>query len=135
MLVFAFYSALLKKRPAMHPLSFLAFTMGWGTLLAGSGSSCGKSARATRRTFDLTTILVLIYVAIFPSIVAYVCYNRGVELVGPNRAAALYPLIVVFGAVIAIAFLGERPQLFHAVGYVLVFGGVLVATRQADARV
>ena len=51
-------------------------------------------------------------------------------MIGPNRVAALYPLIVVFGAVFAIVFLGERPQLFHAVGCVLVLGGAIIATRR-----
>lgn len=132
LVVFAFYSALVKKRPAMHPLSFLAFSMGWGTawltpvLIWELGSG-----RTT--VFDVTTLWVLVYVAIFPSIVAYICYNRGIELVGPNRVAALYPLIVAFGAIFAIVLLGERPQVFHAVGCALVFGGAFIATRHGVA--
>jgi drug/metabolite transporter (DMT)-like permease len=132
LIVFAFYSALVKKRPAMHPLSFLTFSMGWGTVWLtpvliwelGSGRTV---------VFDVTTLWVLAYVAIFPSIVAYICYNRGIELVGPNKVAVLYPTIVAFGAIFAIVLLGERPQLFHAAGCALVFGGAFIATRQRAA--
>jgi drug/metabolite transporter (DMT)-like permease len=130
LIIFAFYSALMKKRPAMHPLSFLAFSMGWGTFWLTPvflwELSTGRMAPA-----DLTTALTLIYVAIFPSIVAYICYNRAIELIGPNRVGALYPLIVAFGAAFAILLLGERPQMFHAVGCVLVLGGAVIATRKA----
>jgi drug/metabolite transporter (DMT)-like permease len=130
LVVFAFYSALMKKRPAMHPLSFLAFSMGWGTFWLipvflwelGTGRSI---------PLDHTTFLALIYVALFPSIIAYICYNRAIELIGPNRVGALYPLIVAFGAAFAIVLLGERPQLFHLIGCVLVLGGAFIATRKA----
>lgn len=133
LIIFAFYSALMKKRPAMHPLSFLAFSMGWGTLwltpLLFWEMSTGRVA-----PFDLTSVLTIVYVAIFPSIVAYICYNRALELIGPNRVGVLYPLIVAFGAVFAIVLLGERPQMFHAVGCVLVLGGAFIAARKMRVR-
>jgi drug/metabolite transporter (DMT)-like permease len=82
---------------------------------------------------DLTTFLMVAYVAIFPSTLAYLFYNRGVELIGPNRAAPFFHLMPVFGSVLAIAFLGERPQLFHGVGYALVLCGVFIAARQSSS--
>jgi drug/metabolite transporter (DMT)-like permease len=36
----------------------------------------------------------------------------------------------VFGSVLAIAFLGEQPQLFHLIGYALVLSGVFIASRR-----
>ena len=129
MLCFTFYSAMLKKRPKMHPMSFVTFTIGWGTFLL-LPFYVWEMLQGRFVPFDPATILIVVYVAVFASIVAMVCYNRGIEIVGPNRGAALYPLIVVYGAAIAIVFLGERPQWFHAVGFVLVFAGVIVATRE-----
>jgi drug/metabolite transporter (DMT)-like permease len=38
----------------------------------------------------------------------------------------------VFGSVLAIVLLGEEPRLFHLVGYVLVLGGVIIASRQGS---
>ncbi len=75
---------------------------------------------------------VLLYVAVFPSLVAYICFNRGVELIGANRAGPFFHLMPVFGSIIAIAFLGERPELFHGLGYALIVGGIIIA--QAGAR-
>lgn len=132
LLIFAFYSALTKTRPAMHQLSFLALTMGVGAFvlipLYMWEMSIGRVAPA-----DTTTVLAIVYVATFPSLIAYFCYNRALELIGPNRVGALFPLVVVFGAIFAIVLLGERPQLYHAIGCALIVGGAIVATRKARA--
>ncbi|MGE3144678.1 MAG: DMT family transporter [Pseudorhodoplanes sp.] len=128
LIVFAFYSALVQKRPAMHPLSFLAFTMGWGALWL-TPFYLWEIAAGAALTLDAETIAAIAYVIVFPSIVAYLCYNRAIEMIGPNQVAALYPLIVLFGSVFAIGALGERPQLFHAAGFALILSGVIVATR------
>ena len=58
---------------------------------------------------DATNLLTLFYVAVFPSTLAYLCFNRGVQLIGANHAAPFFHMIPVFGAAMAIAFLGERP--------------------------
>jgi drug/metabolite transporter (DMT)-like permease len=67
---------------------------------------------------------------IFPSAISYLFFNRGIELVGPNRAAPFLHLIPVFGSALAILFLGEIPQIYHGVGYGLVLIGIFVATRR-----
>jgi drug/metabolite transporter (DMT)-like permease len=79
---------------------------------------------------DTPNLLVLLYVATFPSTLAYLCFNRGVQLIGANRAAPIFHLIPVFGSVMAMVFLGERPQLFHFIGFALVLTGVYVASRK-----
>jgi drug/metabolite transporter (DMT)-like permease len=129
-LVFALYGPLLRKRPTMHPISFLAVTAIAGTLII-LPLCIWELAVKPMPAFNLPAIAVVLYSAIFPSLLAYLCYNRGVQLLGPNPVAALYPLIVVFGSIQAILFLGERPQWFHFVGTVLIVGGVLLATRMA----
>jgi drug/metabolite transporter (DMT)-like permease len=78
-------------------------------------------------------LLTLFYVAVFPSTVAYLCFNRGVALIGANRAAPFFHLVPVFGTVMSIIFLAEHPQLFHFVGFALVLTGVFVASRQPQS--
>ena len=70
------------------------------------------------------------YVCIFPSLLGYLFLNRGIELIGANRAAPFIHLVPVFGSVLAIVLLGERFELFHAIGYALVFAGITVATKK-----
>jgi drug/metabolite transporter (DMT)-like permease len=78
----------------------------------------------------MSNLLSLGYVAVFPSTLAYLCYNRGVQLIGANRAAPFFHLTPVLGSVMAIFFLGERFQVFHLIGYALVLTGVVAAARQ-----
>ena len=69
----------------------------------------------------------------FPRLIAYLCFNRGVQLIGANRAAPFFHMVPVFGTVMAIVFLGERLQLFHLIGFALVLTGVYVASRRQTA--
>jgi drug/metabolite transporter (DMT)-like permease len=125
--IFALYSPLLRKRPAMHPLSFLAVIAIAGPVLI-LPLVVWELAQTGIPAFHLPEIGAILYFAIFPSLLAYLCYNRGVQLLGPNPVAALYPTIVVFGSLQAMLFLGEVPQWFHFVGTVFIVGGVLLAT-------
>jgi drug/metabolite transporter (DMT)-like permease len=82
---------------------------------------------------DINNLLSLLYVAVFPSTIAYLCYNRGVQLIGANRAAPFFHVVPVFGSMMAIVFLGEHPQAFHFIGFALVLTGVFVASRKPSA--
>jgi drug/metabolite transporter (DMT)-like permease len=82
---------------------------------------------------DVQNLLSLLYVAVFPSIIAYLCFNRGIQLIGANRAAPFFHMVPVFGSAMAIVFLGEHPQLFHVIGFALVLTGVYVASRRQAA--
>ncbi len=132
MLVMAGYSALVKRRPAMHPISLLAMTAVLGSLCIAP-VYLWEVLTQPPAVIDMKTAAIVAYAAIFPSLLSYLCFNRGVELVGPNRATALYPLTVVFGSVIAMLFLGEEPRLHHVIGFVFVIGGLLLATRTPRA--
>jgi drug/metabolite transporter (DMT)-like permease len=132
MVVFALYSVLTLKRPRIHGLSFAAFTFGCG---AACLIPLWIWELLTRPVMQVTlpNLLALLYVAIFPSTLAYIAFNRGVHLIGANRAAPFFHMVPVFGSVMAMVFIGERPQLFHAVGFALVLTGVFVASRKAPA--
>jgi drug/metabolite transporter (DMT)-like permease len=129
LVIFGLYSVLSLKRPPIHGLSFVGFTF-------GAGAACLVPLliweMLTRPLMQLNTanLLSLFYVAVFPSTLAYLCFNRGVQLIGANRAAPFFHVVPVFGAVMSIVFLGEHPQAFHFIGFALVLTGVFVASRK-----
>ena len=129
---FGLYSALMTQRPKTHQLSLISFTTGCGALLL-LPFSIWEYSSGSRLQFDALTIATLIYVVIFPSTLAYLFFNRGIALIGPNRAAPFLHLVPVFGSAMAILLLGEQLQLFHLTGYALVLAGVVIASRQTAA--
>ena len=129
LLIYGFYAAVLRKRPVMHPASFLAVGMGGGALLLVP-AMVAELAGGRTITFDSESVLSFAYVCVFPSLLGYLFLNRGIELIGANRAAPFIHLVPVFGSVLSIVLLGERFELYHAIGYALVFAGITVATRR-----
>jgi drug/metabolite transporter (DMT)-like permease len=132
LVAFGLYSALMSRRPKAHQLSLISFTSGCGALFLVPFSILEYASGITLK-FDALTAGTLVYVMIFPSALAYLFFNRGIALIGPNRAAPFFHLVPVFGSAMAILLLGEEPRLFHLVGYVLVLAGVVIASRQASA--
>ena len=130
--IFALYSVLSLKRPAIHGLSFVAFTFGAGAACLIPLFIWELFARPLMQ-FDTANLMTLFYVALFPSTLAYLCFNRGVQLIGANRAAPFFHVVPVFGTVMSIIFLGEHPQTFHFIGFALVLTGVFVASRKPAA--
>jgi drug/metabolite transporter (DMT)-like permease len=127
--IFGFYSVLSLKRPKISGLSFVAFTFGGGAACLVPLVIWEMLSRPLMQ-LDTTNLLSLFYVAVFPSTVAYLCFNRGVQLIGANRTAPFFHLVPVFGTAMAIGFLGERLQAFHIIGFALVLTGVFVASRK-----
>jgi drug/metabolite transporter (DMT)-like permease len=127
------YSLLLRFRPKVHPLSLLWATFAvalltitpfYGAeLMSGRGFALGFKA-----------VWGIGFVALFPSVLAYLCYNRGVELIGAGRASQFMHLMPIFGAVLAVGLLGESFHLYHAVGVALIAAGILVATLAVRAQ-
>src|ERR1700712_1576563 len=131
LLAFGLYSALMPRRPKTQQLAVVAFTMGCGALLLVPFSLWEYATGFTLKP-DLLTIATLIYVVIFPSTLAYLFFNRGIALIGPNRAAPFFHLVPVFGSAMAILLLGEQLRLFHLVGYALVLAGGGIPSPQAS---
>jgi len=129
LVIFALYSVLSLKRPNIHGLSFVAFTFGAGAACLIPLFIWELFARPLM-AINTANLLTLAYVALFPSTLAYLCFNRGVQLIGANRAAPFFHVVPVFGTVMSIAFLGEHPQVFQFLGFALVLTGVIVASRK-----
>lgn len=74
--------------------------------------------------------LALLYVAVGPSLLAYRAWGAGVARVGPTTAGFFSNLTPLFAALMSATLLGEPPQLYHAAGFVLIVGGILVSSRR-----
>lgn len=75
-------------------------------------------------------LVAIFYMTVFPTLFATYCWNRAIQSLGPNRAAIFINLIPIFGAALAMFFLGEQLFAYHIAGAILVFIGIALAVRQ-----
>jgi drug/metabolite transporter (DMT)-like permease len=132
--IYALYSVLLPKAPRLHPLSFLAVTFVLGTLIL-LPFFVWERTLLPPIVFSPKLNLLIVYVAVFPSILAYLFWNHGVAVIGSNTTGLFACFIPVFTPVIASLFLHETLHAYHAVGLVMIIlGVVLVHTAKSHRR-
>jgi drug/metabolite transporter (DMT)-like permease len=73
------------------------------------------------------TIMTLVYIGLFPTMVALLLFNRSVDVIGPNRAGHFQHLVPIAAALLAIIFLGERLEQYHWVGIFIIGSGIWFA--------
>ena len=130
MVVYGIYAAMFRVRPAAHPMSFLVAMMGIGSMMI-LPFYLWEVVQGGRIGGGLPAWLALVYIAVFPSFIAYLFFNRGIELIGAARAGQSWHLMPVFGSILAVLFLGETFYAYHAIGIALIAGGIVLASIKA----
>ena len=130
----AIYTALLRLRPPVHPRSLLAATFAIGAL-AMLPLAIREHVVGERIAWHPLTVATFAYVAIFPSLIGYSLYNRGVGMIGAARAGQTITLMPVFGAFLAAGLLGEPLHGYHFAGMGLILGGIVLSALSARQAV
>ena len=86
-----------------------------------------ESVNSTFLPSSQLDFVIISYVAVFASIVAFFSWNKGVSIIGPNRASLFLHLIPVFSAVWAITFLDEKFAFFHIIGVIFILSGIILS--------
>ncbi len=86
-----------------------------------------ESANSTFLPTSKLDFVIISYVAVFASIVAFFSWNKGVSIIGPNRASLFLHLIPVFSAFWAISFLDEKFAFFHIIGVIFILSGIILS--------
>ena len=131
--LWAIYTSLLKTRPPLHPLSFLAATFAVAVIALAPLSAAELLGGATIR-WSTTTILAVLYVAVLPSLVAYLFFNQAVAMIGAGAAGQAINLMPLFGALLAAALLGEKLHGYHAVGMAMILAGLVTGLLGSRGR-
>ena len=82
--------------------------------------------------FNKAFFLILFYVVVFPAIAAYYCWQKGIEIIGPNRSTMFIQLMPLFSAVLAIIIFGEKFELYHLVGAIFILTGIYLSNRKLN---
>ena len=128
--VWGAYSVLLKRRPQeLGGLEFL-FVIVCAGVLVMTPAAAAVMLHSPPAYPGHGAALSVLYIALGASVLAYICWNRGVGVVGANAAGITVHLLPAFGTVLAILLLGESFAPFHAAGIGTIVAGVLLATRK-----
>jgi drug/metabolite transporter (DMT)-like permease len=136
-LIYAAYSVLLRYRPKIHWMSFLATTFLFATLSAFlyetvTGGLPQMLAGYTKVT--TTGWMLVIYTGLFPSIISQLFYARGVELIGANRASLFINALPLFGAILSLLILNETLEGFHFIAALFIISGITMAEYAARKK-
>ena len=132
-LLYAVYSAFLIKVPQIHWLNFMAI-LGFSAFVTSAAFAIFDWYQGNQITPDLQAMAVVVYIAIFPSIIGQIMWMRGLERLGSNRGGVFINLVPVFSSLFAILLLGESFELFHAISLLLVLLGIGLAQSRAKTR-
>ena len=130
---YAVYSAVLRLRPAVHPLSLLVSSIAIGVVIL-IPLAWLEYADGARMVVTPLSIVYVVYAAVFAAFLSYLFYNRGVELVGAARAGQYMHLMPAFGIVLAVLLLHERLHAYHAAGVALIGAGLWMASAAGPSR-
>lgn len=128
MLIWGVYTAIMRFRPPIHPLSYAAVLYVVASIV-NTPLMLWELGSGTPITLSPSSMAAIAYVAIFPSLLAYLFFNAAVESIGGARTSAFFHLVPVMAAGLAIVFLGELFQPYHAVGFGLILLGVWLTAR------
>jgi drug/metabolite transporter (DMT)-like permease len=124
----ALYTLFLQRRPMqLHPMLFLATLAVIGLVVTLPlylwEISTGRLINPAPLSFA-----AIGYAGVFPAFLGYLFWTRGVSEIGPNKAGLFMHLMPAFGILLSVSLLGERPELYHLFGIILIFTGIALAT-------
>ncbi|WP_415897636.1 DMT family transporter [Neptuniibacter sp. QD72_48] len=127
MFVWACYSLALRWKPKeMSGFAFFSVSLTVGVIILVPLSLL-ETERALQIHWDTDLMLLISYLAIFPSILAYLFWNYGVEKLGAHKAGLFIHQVPMWGIVLSVIFLAEQVQAFHLWGIALIFTGIYLA--------
>jgi drug/metabolite transporter (DMT)-like permease len=135
--IWALYSVLLRRLPTDLPGLAMLMAIAAIGLVMLAPLYLVEVAHVGGFAVTVDSVLAVLYVGVFASVVAYVCWNRGVHVIGPNSAGLFLHLMPVFTTILAVMLLGERLYAYHAAGIALVAAGIVLSTsggRRAVSR-
>lgn len=127
MVAYSLYSVLLRERPKIHPMSFLGCTFLVGTVVLLPVYLWERVIVDAPVIISTKLIASVIYIGIFPSILAYLFWNYGVAKIGATRAGLFITLIPVFATALSLILLDDPFETFHAFGLAFILCGIVMA--------
>lgn len=124
--VWTLYSIIGKKIKTIPPISATAISALFGVICLFPFVLLSKSP-FTITSLSSHALIGIIYIGIFPSVVAFICWNKGIRELDVGQSGIYMSLITLFTAFISLA-LGNPINLYQIIGGILIFTGILITS-------
>jgi drug/metabolite transporter (DMT)-like permease len=131
-ITWALYSTLLKKNKFKFSQFTLIQLMVSAGLLFLIPQLFYEKSIGLDVNFNKAFFIILFYVVVFPAIAAYYCWQKGVEIIGPNRASMFIQLMPLFSAIMAIIIFKEKFELYHFAGATFIVSGIYLSNKKIN---
>jgi drug/metabolite transporter (DMT)-like permease len=129
-LTWTLYTWLLRRhRPDLPFAPLLLVQMAIGIAAIAPFAALEAALSPARIAWSGGAVAAMVYMAVFPSLLAYWCWDVGIRRVGAVIPVYFANLTPVFAAVLSIWLLAESPRLYHVAALVLIIGGIQLASR------
>jgi drug/metabolite transporter (DMT)-like permease len=133
LIIWGFYAVLLRYRPpTLPPLAYIFVTGCIGLIVAAPFLIVERRYFPTE-SLSPAAVAAVVYFAVFPTVAATLFYNSAVDRIGPVSASLYIHLVPLFGSLLAMLFLSERPGWQHLAGVALVLLGIVLSRRASVA--
>ena len=128
----ALYSSLLKKyKFKFSQFSLIQLMVSVGILFLIPQFFYEKSI-GLDINFNKAFFVILFYVVIFPAIAAYYCWQKAIDIIGPNRSSMFIQLMPLFSALMAIIIFNEKFQIYHFIGASFILIGIYLSNKKTN---
>ena len=131
-LSWAIYSVIPKR--FIHGLDPMQVTV---ATIIGGAVMMGVLAAAAMPDFfqqpSMPVLAAILFMGLFGSVLAYLCWNQGVQRIGAARAAIFINMVPMFAALIGV-LLGQPITLAQVIGAALVISGVVLSSIAQTGR-
>ena len=79
---------------------------------------------------ELPFYLTLSYVVIFPGLLAFFFWIKGISIIGANRAGVFLHLMPIFGAIMAMIIFNEKFMYYHLLGAIFILAGITLSNKK-----
>ena len=130
MFSWSIYSALLKKKKyELSQITLLQVVIGFGVIILIPfyfiDINIGNEIK-----FDIPFFLILTYVVLFPGLISFFLWIKGVGLIGANRAGVYLHLMPILGAIMAMMIFGEKILFYHFLGAIFIIAGIVLSNKK-----
>ena len=130
MLSWAIYSSLLKKKKyELSQLSLLQIIIFTGLIFL-TPIYILELNYGYKIILGTPFILTLIYVVIFPGLLAFIFWIKGISIIGANRAGVFLHLMPIFGSTLAIIIFNEKFMYYHIFGTIFIILGLFLSNKK-----